>query len=183
MKKVTAVLLVVGVLTATGVAHGKAAFYTKQRLIETAEIIAIVDISVVSETATQGESWTYGQAASASTVKILKGKVADKFTIHAEKNFICARASYESGRRYLVFLRREGKLYTTINHHLGQFEIADESAKWFAGTRTLSINDQPLDKVLQEIRQLDIPIEHRIASLSSEDGNERVTATRAIFHR
>ena len=91
----------------------------KGELIETAEIIAVVEVTKTNDASAKGTHWTYRQAAEVLTVRTLKGQLPMRFIIHARKNFICACATYEANARYLVFLHREGKLVTTVNHQLG----------------------------------------------------------------
>jgi hypothetical protein len=153
MRNASLILLVVAVVVTPGAVFGKPAYLLQDELIRAAEIIAMVDISAVSETETQGQHWTYRQTASARPLRILKGKLPQEFAIHAEKDFICARASYQAGARYLVFLRQEGALYTTINHQMGQFKITDDKLKWFSSNSSLSLEEQPLAAVLGEIHQ------------------------------
>jgi len=183
MKRASTGLVVVLSLLMPKMAYGKAAYFGKGQLVEFAEIIAIVDVSSVSETETTGKCWTYRQAASASTVKVLKGKLPDTFIIHAEKDFICARATYEANTRYMVFLQREARLYATVNHHLGQFKIIDDKLNWFSSEQNLSRNEQGLDVIIKDIDRLNVPLETRIADLSSDDGERRVAATRVVHLR
>ncbi len=73
------------------------------------------------------------------------------FVIHAKKDFICACATYEAKARYLVFLRREGKLFTTVNHQLGQFKVTDDKIKWYLDDHSLSVGEQHLGDVIEKV--------------------------------
>ncbi len=136
---------------APGDVLAKAGYMSKGGLIQSATIIAVVEVTEVDDATAKGKHWTYRQAAHALTVRTLKGELPMHFTIHAKKDFICARASYESKTRYLVFLRQEGELYTTVNHHLGQFKATDGKIMWFSDDRSLALGEQRFDEVIEEV--------------------------------
>lgn len=139
------------VLAASNPVFAKARFMPKGELIETAEIIAVVEVTKVNDASAKGQHWTYRQAADALTLQTLKGRLPMHFVIHAKKDFICACATYETKTRYLVFLRREGNLFTTVNHQLGQFKVTDAKIKWYLDNQSLSVGEQSVDDVIREV--------------------------------
>ena len=72
-------------------------------MIETAEVIAVVEITSVETVSVKGEYWTYRQKATGKTEKVLKGKVSSNFSMFGEEDFICARCRFGVGR-YWCFL-------------------------------------------------------------------------------
>ena len=132
----------------------KARFLGMTELVETADVIAVVEVTETREVEQVGEHWTYRQEADVTRVKMIKGRLPAFFRIHAQKDFICARASYEPGR-YLVFLRAEKDLYTPVNHHLGALQIDEDQVSWYADREKVwDRTSQPLDHVVEEISTL-----------------------------
>jgi hypothetical protein len=198
MRKAVLGLTAFLVIAAGNTVLAKARFMPKGELIETAEIIAVVAVTKTNEASVKGEHWTYRQAADALTVQTLKGELPMHFVIHAKKDFICACATYESNARYLVFLRREGKLFTTVNHQLGQFKVTEKKVKWYVDDRSLGLSDQSLNDVMKNIEAVaanevkkvalvvpateaeDESIDEIIKDLFSDDGQVRIAATHKL---
>ncbi len=178
-----------------------ARYMPKGELIQTAEIIAVVEINETSNVSVKGQHWTYRQAADAVTLQTIKGELPMRFVIHAKKSFICAWATYEAKARYVVFLQREGELYSTVNHQLGQFKVAEDKINWFLDDNSLAAGEQRLDDVIRAIEvavagkkvalaafidandDKEESIDDLIKKLSSDDGQVRIAATNAIFAR
>src|SRR6185436_7698218 len=108
-------LLVVGlVLLFAGSAQAEAAYKGKVQMIETAEVIAVVEITSVETASVKGTYETYRQKASAKVDKVLKGKLSGSVALYGDGDFICAKCHFQAGR-YLVFLQRDGELLTGNN--------------------------------------------------------------------
>ena len=120
-------------------------------MIETAEAIAVVEITGVEKASVKGKTWTYGQKASAKVEKVLKGKLSGSEFLYGDEDFICARCHFETGR-YLVFLDRDGALWTGNNWHLSACKITGDSkekVEWF--DEDLAMKEVPLSEVQSEI--------------------------------
>lgn len=165
-------------------AFARARFMPRAELIAESPLIALVEVTSVAAVTTKGRHWTYGQAAQVTLERGIRGDLPATFVIHAEKNFICARASYAPGR-YLVFLRREGPLYTTVNHHLGCYPVLKDRLRFLREGETYPSQDQALDKVLKVVSDpagyfpLDIRADARVYARESVrelsfPGQERV---------
>ena len=149
-------LLAVGlVLLFAATAQARAAFKDKVQMIETAEVIAIVEITSVEEVSVKGKFWTYGQKALAKVENVLKGQVPDVVSLYGDEDFICARCNFEVGR-YLVFLDRDGELLTGNNWHLSARKITKtsgetEQVEWFTDKGPFEKKEALLSDVLREI--------------------------------
>lgn len=147
-------LLAVGlVLLLTSTVHARASYKDKVQMIETAEVIAIVEITRVERVLIKGKHWTYQQKASAKVEKVLNGKLAGNVALYGDENFICARCHFETGR-YLVFLVRDGELLTGNNWHLSALKItgdSEEKVEWFDDEKRIEKKEMLLSDVVSEI--------------------------------
>ncbi|MBL4850443.1 MAG: hypothetical protein JKY65_33415 [Planctomycetes bacterium] len=146
----TLALLSLLCLVAPAQALAKARFMAQEELLAKAPLIALVEVTSVAAVDTKGKFWTYRQQAQATLVQSVRGEVPARFSIHAQKSFICARASYTPGR-YLVFLQREGALYTTLNHQFGQFAVKEGRLEFFQEGASLERKEEALSTVLKTI--------------------------------
>jgi len=159
-----AAVLMLAVLFPVRVGHTKAAYKDKKQMIETAQAIAIVEITNIEKAAVKGNPWTYQQKASAKVEKVLKGKLPDKVALYGDETFICARCHFEKGR-YLVFLDHDGELLTGNNWQLSVRKITgDTKAKntqakntqeaqveWFDVKNLFERPKAPLNQALKKI--------------------------------
>lgn len=158
---ITVGLFFIAVLFQATDGHAKAAFKDKKQMIETAQVIAIVEITGIEKASVKGNPWTYQQKASAKVEKVLKGKLPDKVALYGDETFICARCHFEKGR-YLVFLDRDGELLTGNNWQLSARKITDDTkssntgssnaqVEWFDAKNIFERPKAPLNQVLKEI--------------------------------
>lgn len=150
-------LLLLGAMVQKG--HAKAAFKDKKQMIETAQVIDIVEITSIEKASVKGNPWTYQQKASAKVEKVLKGKLPDKVSLYGDETFICARCHFEKGR-YLVFLDRDRELLTGNNWQLSARKITDDNkanntekaqVEWFDAKNIFERPKAPLNQALKEI--------------------------------
>ena len=129
----------VGLTLAPQTARADAAYMRLPELVERAETIAVVQTAWVEDTEAEGEHWTYRQRARVGRELLIKGHMQRLDRILAEKDFVCARASYQPMTRYLVFLARDEKTgeLVTLNHGAGNIMVDDE------GTLDWSYGDEP----------------------------------------
>lgn len=130
----------------------KAYFQTKNEMIEKAEAIAIVEISAVKDSDAKGKVWTYRTKGTVKVEQTLKGELPDEFTIHGAETFICASCPLLNGR-FIVFLKKDGSLWTGSNWHLSLRPITDGMVEWYvADDNRYEMKPMPLNKVLAEIK-------------------------------
>ena len=125
-------------------------------MIETAEVIAVVEITGLEKVSVKGKRWTYWQKASAKVEKVLKGKLSGSAFLYGDEDFICARCHFETGR-YLVFLDRDDAMLTGNNWHLSVRKIigdagdAKEKVEWFEDNKKFEGKEALLSDVQAEI--------------------------------
>lgn len=156
MKRFQSLILIGLVLSLAAVCQARAAFKGKVQMIETAEVIAVVEITGVEKVSVKGKYWTYGQKASAKVENVLKGKLPDNVSLYGDEDFICARCHFEVGR-YLVFLDRDGELLTGNNWHLSIRKItgdSEEKVEWFDDKKIFEKTEALLSDVLNEITRV-----------------------------
>lgn len=132
----------------------KAAFQSKEGMIKSADVIALVNIVKVEKVKTPGKPFDYGQKAIAEPIKILKGSLQKNAVLLGDENFICAQVKFKPGRA-LVFLKKHTGFYTGNNWGLsvrpatgvGQAEKID----WFDGKNGFSVSPQPRLEVFKDI--------------------------------
>lgn len=132
----------------------KAAFQSKEGMIKSADVIALVNIVKVEKVKTPGKPFDYGQKAIAEPIKILKGSLQKNAVLLGDENFICAQVKFKPGRA-LVFLKKHTGFYTGNNWGLsvrpatgvGQAERID----WFDGKNGFSVSPQPRLEVFKDI--------------------------------
>jgi hypothetical protein len=153
MKYIQSLLALGLVLLLAATVQAKAAYKGKGRMIETAEVIAVVEITSVEKASVKGKHWIYGQRALAKVENVLKGKLPASASLYGDENFICARCHFEIGR-YLVFLDRDGELLTGNNWYLSIRKITENSeakVEWFDDKNIFEKKQAPLSDVLNEI--------------------------------
>lgn len=132
----------------------KAYFQTKEEMIERAEAIAIVSIGEVESVEQQGKHWTYRQRSKVWVKSVLKGKLPDEFVLYGAETFICAQCSLDTGS-FIVFLKKDGDLWTGSNWHLSLRKINKDKVDWYvANDNRYEIAPAPLEKVIKEIKAL-----------------------------
>ncbi len=150
MIRIAAVLFLVLGLSVT--ASAKARFAGKEEMVREAEAIVVVTITKVEKAEAKGKHWTYAQKATVE--QCLKGGLTGAVDIYGQEDFICARCDYKPGR-FLLFLRKDGGLWSGSNGHLGIRPVKEEKVVWFKpGGNLFETSDQPLADVLAEIRKL-----------------------------
>jgi hypothetical protein len=155
MKVLIALLLGVAL---SGSSAPRTYYAGKAQMIERSEVIAVVDVRRVGATSVRGGRWTYAQAADASVERTLKGTLPGQVRIHAQEDFICDRVDFRPGR-YLVFLKRDGRLLAGSNWYLSARPIRDGRVEWYArdtesGSHPSEIRMRslPLARVLADVR-------------------------------
>ncbi|NOY00410.1 MAG: hypothetical protein GXP30_11845 [Verrucomicrobia bacterium] len=132
----------------------KAYFQTKEEMIERAQAIAIVSIGEVEPVEKQGKHWTYRQRAKVKVKSVLKGKLSDEFVLYGLETFICAQCSLSEGS-FIVFLKKDGELWTGANWHLSLRKINKGTVEWYvANDNRYKMASASLEKVIKEIRAL-----------------------------
>jgi hypothetical protein len=143
-------LILLGLVLSLAVAcQARAAFKSKVQMIETAEVIAVVEITNSEKVSVKGAHWTYSQKATASVESVVKGSLPGNVFLYGDENFRCARCRFNKGR-YLVFLHRDGELLTGNNWHLSVRKItgtSQQTVEWFDNEN----KDALLSDVLSEI--------------------------------
>ena len=106
-------------------ARGKAAYAGKPEMVRDATAVAVVEVTRVDPVEVRGGHWTYRQRAAARVETVLRGDLpkGGAIDLHGHEDFICARCEFAPGR-YLVFLRRDGRLWVGSNWHLSVRPIA-----------------------------------------------------------
>lgn len=132
---------------------GRAAYASKTKAIQQAEIIAIVEITKVAPTKTKGKGWTYSEVADAKTERVLKGVLDPEVKLYGGENFICAQVRFEP-QRFIVFLNKDGELITGANWHLSTMAITGDEAEWFEDDQSIRLVKTPLKDVLTEIESI-----------------------------
>ncbi|MDB4437980.1 hypothetical protein N9195_00160 [bacterium] len=133
-------------------AFAKAYFQTKNEMIEKAEAIAIVEISEVQDIDAKGEIWSYRTKGTVKVKEIIKGKLPQEFAIYGAETFICAGCPIAKGR-FIVFLKKNGDLWTGSNWHLSLRPIKDDMVEWYvADDNRYEMKPKALNTVLAEIK-------------------------------
>ena len=132
----------------------KAAFKSKEAMIKSADVIALVNILRVEEKKTPGKPFDYGQKAIADPINVLKGSLPKNAVFLGDENFICAQVKFKPGRA-LVFLKKHPGYYTGNNWGLSVRAVTGEKAAekidWFDGNNGFSARPQPQAEVLKDI--------------------------------
>jgi len=98
---------------------------------------------------------------------VLKGKLSGSVALYGDGDFICARCHFQVGR-YLVFLRRDGKLLTGSNWHLSIRKITGGSEKkveWFDDKQIFENQELLLSDVQNEIKAVLVRPKHHKAKI------------------
>lgn len=133
-------------------AYGKAAYQTYPEMIRNSDIIAVVNVTRLTEGAFKGRSWTYRQKATIGTYEVLKGEMPPGVSLLGLENFICARCSFQIGQQ-LVFLKYDGEFLAGSNWHLSARPITELGIEWFKNRDTLALETMPAALVLEEVKK------------------------------
>ena len=140
------------------VAQAYPSYKSKTEMIETAEVIAIVEITKVEKVLVHGKEWTYEQKATAKVERVLVGTLSEDVFLYGDEIFECSHCHFEVGR-YLVFLDRDGELWTANNWGYSACKVTEDMVKWLYPGRisdgvVFERRDTPLAEVLKEIDQV-----------------------------
>lgn len=150
MKSLLTLLIVLCSLSSQ--AFAKAYFQTKNEMIQKADAIAIVEISAVQDSDAKGKVWTYRTKGTVKVEETLKGELPKEFTIYGAETFICASCPVTNGR-FIVFLKKDGDLWTGSNWHLSLRPIKDGLVEWYvADDNRYEMKPMTLNTVLAEIK-------------------------------
>jgi len=133
-------------------AQAKAYFAPEGVMLQRADFIAIVEITKVEKTEKKTEGFDYSEVAQARVVQRIRGELPDNLQLHGGENFICAQVHFQPGR-FLVFLKLENGLFTGCNWHLSVRPIQGEQVEWYAKPEGIELSWQPLEAVLERVRQ------------------------------
>ena len=135
-------------------AVAKIGYMNEDTMVRYAEIIAIVDISHVEHVKIKSRPLDYTEIADATVQQTLKGTLPQPVKLYGGRSFACAQDHFAAGR-YLVFLVRHQDLLASCNDYFGIRPINGAQVEWYVpGERTLKLSFQPLDTVLQRIKNL-----------------------------
>lgn len=150
-------------------ALAKAAFQSKNQMIDCCEVIAVVDIKKVEKVEEKGLAHTYSQKATAIPVYVIKGQLPRSCTIYGGEDFRCAQCNYQPGKA-LVFLNHDRNLLIGCNWHFSVRPIRGNRLDWYddegrtlkpASLRTVTDqieaqlgNDRKLAKLTGALREL-----------------------------
>jgi hypothetical protein len=151
MKKILLFFLVLGL---AGPCFAKAYFAPKKEMIRNADCIVIVEITKVEALKQKGEHWTFGQKATATVKRCLKGSVKGEIEIRGMESFKCAQCRYEKGR-FLLFLSKGKGFWTGSNWQLGIRPITKDKVQWFKDDKARrEMKATPLADVIAEIEKV-----------------------------
>lgn len=121
-------------------------------MIQKADVIAIITITDVRESDTNGKTWTYRQMGKAAVETLLKGAIPKDFTIYGSETFICAQCPLSRGR-FIAFLKKDDALWTGSNWHLSLRPIKGNEVDWYVDDQNrYDMKPSPLGKVLDQIK-------------------------------
>lgn len=153
----TLLILILLCLIAPPEVSAKAAFKSKEAMIKSADVIALVEILRVEKTKTAGKPFDYGQKAFADPITVLKGSMQKNSVFLGDESFICAQVKFKPGRA-LVFLKKHSGFYTGNNWGLSVREVTgerqSEKIDWFDGKNGFSARPQPRAEVLKDINNI-----------------------------
>jgi hypothetical protein len=132
-------------------AFAKVAYETEDAMIRRAEIIAIVDISYVERAKTKSWPFDYSEIAYATVQQTLKGTLPQTVKLYGGELFPCNEVHFHAGR-YLVFLLRHEDLLVACNGYFGVRPINGTQVEWYVPGERVRLSFQPLDTVLQRIK-------------------------------
>ena len=123
-------------------------------MIQNADCIVIVEITKVEVLKKKGKHWTFGQKATATVKRCLKGSVKGEIEIRGLENFICAQCRYEKGH-CLLFLSKGKGFWTGSNWQLGIRPITKDKVQWFKDNEVRhEMKAMPLADVIVEIEKV-----------------------------
>ncbi len=132
----------------------KAYFQNETELVTKADAIALVELSEPEPAEQKGDIWTYRQSATAKVTLLLKGDLPETFALYGVETFICAQCRLAAGK-YLVFIRRDGKLWAGSNWHLSLRPVKKDQIEWFDHPeKRHSLKFQPSEAVLKRVRDI-----------------------------
>jgi hypothetical protein len=141
-------------------AWSKAYFAPAPEMIQSSPHIAVIEITGVERTETQGGHWTYSQKAHAKVHRNIKGQLAKTVTLYGGENFLCARVQYQPGH-YLAFLTQDEKGFLhASNWHLSlrplrlKGKLGKDYVEWYAPEGHVGqFSWLPLEDVIKEIKK------------------------------
>jgi hypothetical protein len=142
----------------TGVAHAKHRQLSREELIRTAEIIAVVDVDSDEAIPSHGAAWEYRRKSSVRLVSAVKGAPAPRFDVATNEDYACETTLLVPGKRWLLFLHKDGDYLAIVNHLTGQLLVDERNqVRWFNGANDGHARRMPrsLDDVLKEIATIE----------------------------
>jgi hypothetical protein len=141
-------------------ADAKAAYAGKAEMVRRSDAVAVVEVLRVEQAEVKGRYWTYSQRAVARVRKTLKGDLpatGKEVALFGGEDFICARCNFQPGK-YVVFLQKDGGLWTGSNWHLSVRPVAtDKDGKewvdWYANDKSIELKATPLPDVLADVQK------------------------------
>lgn len=130
-------------------ALAKAAFQSKNQMIDCCEVIAVVDVEKVEKVDEKGLAHTYSQKATATPLHVLKGQLPKPCTIYGGENFICAQCNFQPGK-LLVFLNHDRNLLIGSNWHFSVRPIRGNRLDWYDG-ESMTLKPANLETVNEQI--------------------------------
>ena len=132
---------------------------TRERMIEKAEVIAVVTVYKTRLAKTQGSEWAFYRKAEAKVEAVLKGTLPETITIYCDEKKASGSSFSVRHGRYLVFLKWDGPLLIgAVGGYSGR-KITGDEVGWFGPDHrrpTRHFKPRPLAEVLKNIHaQLD----------------------------
>lgn len=152
MKTLFTVMILVAASATSGLS--KAYFQNEVEPVMKADAIAIVELSEPKPAEQKGGLWTYRKSAAAKVILLLKGDLSETFAIYGDETFICAQCRLAAGC-YLVFLRRDGKVWAGSNWHFSLRPVKNDQIEWFDQSEERhALKFQPSEAVLNRVRDI-----------------------------
>jgi len=134
-------------------ASAKAYFQSKAEMIRGAEVIAVITITEV-KVAPKDRIQDYRKSGAAKLEMLIKGEIAQNFTILGDETFICASCPIAPGR-YLAFLGKNGDAWVGSNWHQSLRPIQDDKVEWYVSDDDRhDMKSADLKAVIAEIRAI-----------------------------
>lgn len=153
-----AIAALAGCALLLGASSTRPYYAPKGEMIARSQAIAVVDVWRVRRVLARGREWTYAQAANAVVRQVVKGELPRHVRLYAQENFVCTRIDFAPGR-YLVFLRRDGRLLAGSNWYLSARPVRDGMVEWYANDTDrgdhpsrIRLRSTPLGFVLADVR-------------------------------
>lgn len=111
-------------------AAAKAYHPTIKEVIQTAEVIALVNVENCASKVTTSSPFDYREESAATVKTLLKGIAPKKITILGAEVFKCANCHFPAGES-LVFLRKSGNAYVGVGWNNASLPIVNGKVAWF----------------------------------------------------